>query len=273
MSGRIKRIVERKRREIEGLKERRSLIEAIRRAKEHNKGAIIGEVKRKGLEEGSSVEIKAGEAARAMERGGACAISVLTDEAFCGSLEDLKEVKLSVKLPVLRKDFIFDEFQIYESYVHGADAILLIARFLEGKRLKELVEFASSFGIEALVEIDKESKGKLSEINLEGIHNSILVGINNRDLGTLEVDLATFEEIAPEIKPKLKNVLLVAMSGIVTKEDARRMFDAGADALLIGTSLSQARDKEAKMREFLAVMDKKTIKNYSKRREECCEKL
>jgi len=247
----VEEILKRKHETIDKLKERRSIKEAILERKKAGKRAVIAEVKRRGLKEGEEeIKIEAAEAANRMKTGGACAISVLTDAAFSGSLEDLKTVKLSVELPVLRKDFIFDEFQVHESYAYGANAILLIARFLSAERLKELIKKAHSLGMEALIEIDRESKDKILNHEVSGIAS--LVGINNRDLETFEVNLATFEEIAPEVKPELPgSILLVAMSGINSKEDARRMFDAGADALLIGTSVMNAADIERKVKDFV----------------------
>ena len=251
----VEEILKRKRETIEKLKQRRSIKEAILEAKKAGKRPLIAEVKRRGLKEGEeAVEIEAVEAANQMKKGGACAISVLTDEAFSGSLEDLKTVKLSVGLPVLRKDFIFDDFQVYESYAYGANAILLIARFLSAERLNELAKEASSLGMEALIEIDGESKSKIfdADLDLTGISSSALIGINNRDLDTFEVNLETFEQIAPEVKPELPaDVFLVAMSGINNKEDARRMFEAGADALLVGTSIMNAEDIKRKVEDFV----------------------
>jgi len=253
----VEEILKRKRETIEKLKQRRSIKEAIAESKKAGKRPIIAEVKRRGLKEGKEeVEIEAAEAANQMEKGGACALSVLTDAAFSGSLEDLKTVKLSVDLPVLRKDFIFDDFQVYESYAFGANAILLIARFLSAARLNELAKKASSLGMEALIEIDGESKDKIfdADLDLPGISSPSLIGINNRDLNTFEVNLATFEQIAPEVKPELPaDVLLVAMSGIDSKEDARRMLEAGADALLIGTSIMNAEDIERKVKDFVSI--------------------
>ena len=251
----VEEILKRKRETIEKLKQRRSIKEAILETKKAGKRPIIAEVKRRGLKEGEKeVEIESVEAATQMEKAGACAISVLTDEAFSGSLEDLRNVKLSVDLPVLRKDFIFDDFQVYESYAYGANAILLIARFLSAKRLNELAKQASSLGMEALIEIDRESKDKIfdADLDLPGISSSALIGINNRDLNTFEVNLETFEQIAPEVKPALPaDIPLVAMSGINSKEDARKMFKAGADALLVGTSIMNAEDIERKVKDFV----------------------
>jgi len=247
----IEEILMRKRALIKRLEERRSIKSAIGDAKARGKRPVIGELKRKGLKDAEIIEADATEAARGIEEGGACAVSVLTEEAFNGTLADLKAVKLAVSIPVLRKDFIFDEFQIMESYVHGADAILLIVRFLSERRVIELVKKASSFGLECLVEIDSTSKNKLPDLR-EIENRSILIGINNRDLDTLEVKLETFEAIAPEIKPKIpESVPLIAMSGIESSEDAMRMFNAGADALLVGTSIMHATDIKDKVRELV----------------------
>ena len=253
----VEEILKRKRETIEKLKARRSIKKAILEAKKAGKRPIIAEVKRRGLKEGEEeIEIEAAEAATQMEKGGACAISVLTDEAFSGSLEDLKTVKLSVGLPVLRKDFIFDDFQMYESYAYGANAILLIARFLSAARLNELAKMASSLGMESVIEIDSESKDKIFDVDLDltEISSSSLIGINNRDLNTFEVNLETFEKIAPAVKPELPaDIPLVAMSGIDSKEDARRMLDAGADALLVGTSIMNAENIEGKVRNLVNI--------------------
>ena len=248
----IEGILTRKRALIRRLEERRSIRSAIADAEARGKRPVIGELKRRGLKKGEiAVEVDAEEAARAIEEGGACAVSVLTEEAFGGTLADLKAAKLAVSIPVLRKDFIFDEFQIMESYVHGADAILLIVRFLSERRLIELMNKASSLGLECLVEIDGASKDKLPDLS-EIENKSILIGINNRDLDTLEVRLETFEAIAPEIKSKIpESVPLIAMSGIASSEDATRMFNAGANALLVGTSIMHATDIKDKVRELV----------------------
>jgi indole-3-glycerol phosphate synthase len=249
----VEEILNRKRETIGKLKERRSIKDAILAAKALGKRPVIAEVKRRGLKDGDKeVEIEAAEAASQMKKGGACALSVLTDEVFSGSLDDLRAVKVYVDLPVLRKDFIFDVFQVYESYACGANAILLIARFLTVARLNELAKKAASLGIESLIEIDSESKDKILDADLTDISSSALIGINNRDLDTFEVNLETFEEIAPEVKQKVPDgIALVALSGINNVEDARRMFDAGADALLVGTSVMNADDIEQKVKDLV----------------------
>jgi indole-3-glycerol phosphate synthase len=249
----VEEIINRKRETLGKLKERRSIKDAILAAKALGKRPVITEVKRRGLKtEGKDVVIEAEEAASKMKGGGACALSVLTDKAFSGSLDDLRAVKVYVDLPILRKDFIFDLFQVYESYACGANAILLIARYLTVVKLKELAKKASSLGIESLIEIDRESKDKILDADLTDISSSALIGINNRDLDTFEVTLETFEAIAPAVKQKIPDdVPLVALSGINNMEDARRMFDAGADALLVGTSVMNAADIAQKVKELV----------------------
>jgi indole-3-glycerol phosphate synthase len=249
----LEEIINRKQETIGKLKERRSIKDAIVAAKALGKRPVIAEVKRRGLKDSDKeVAIEAAEAASQMKEGGACALSVLTDEAFSGSLDDLRTVKVNVDLPVLRKDFIFDAFQVYETYACGANAILLIARYLTVEKLKELAKKASSLGIELLIEIDSESKDKILDADLTDISSSSLIGINNRDLDTFEVTLETFEAIAPEVKQKIPDdVPLVALSGINNTEDARRMFDTGADALLVGTSVMNAEDIALKVKELV----------------------
>lgn len=254
----IEEILEDKIEIIKRLKRRRSLVKAI--LSTSAKKAIIAEIKRKGLgeeKEEQRVDINAVEMAKEMEKGGACAISVLTDKKFNGSLEDLRSVKEVVNMPVLRKDFIIDEFQVYESYANGADAILLIASLLEEKKIRKLANLSYNLGMEVLLEVDRESVEEVLKKRLYEI--TPLIGINNRNLKNLEVDLKAFEELAPKLKilkrEERKKIYLVAMSGITTKEDALRMFDAGADALLIGSSISRSRaeDVERRVKEFVCL--------------------
>ncbi len=253
----VEEILGRKRGIVERLKERRSLRGAILKARSEGKRAVIAEVKRRGLRDTESEGVKnlaqsvgadAASVAKRMERGGACAISVLTDEAFLGDLEDLRSVKLAVSVPVLRKDFIFDDFQVIEAFAHGADAVLLIARFLSVDALRSLAETAFSLRMETLVEVDRTSVAKVLSADASF---ASLIGINNRDLETLDVDLAVFEELAPSLKDAFPDVPLVAMSGIESGKDAERMFKAGADAILVGTAIMKSEDIEGKVRELL----------------------
>lgn len=229
-------------REIQKLKEKRSLIQSIIKAKENGLNPVIAEIKRESPSSGKIRDISIAKAAIQMEKGGACAISVLTDKYFGGCIEDLKIVKNSVKIPVLRKDFIVDEFQIYESYANGADAILLIGTLLK-ERTKNFVKKAHELGMEALVEIHSND-----ELGFALNSGARLVGINNRDLRTFKIGLGTTEILGPEIPGKF---LRVSESGIKEKGDLNRVFNAGADAVLIGTGIMLSRNIERKVREFV----------------------
>ncbi|WP_416838968.1 indole-3-glycerol phosphate synthase [Haloferax sp. DFSO52] len=166
------------------------------------------------------------ELAREMVAGGATALSVLTEpDHFGGSLESLRRIRDAVDVPVLRKDFIMREDQLDAV---ESDLVLLIARFV-GDDLPDLVAAARERGFQPLVEV--HTRDELVAALAAGAD---IVGINNRDLGKLEVDLGTFEELAPEVPD---DVLLVAESGVKTLDDVRRMREAGADALLVGTAI------------------------------------
>jgi indole-3-glycerol phosphate synthase len=164
-------------------------------------------------------------------------------EHFGGAIEDLKLARATVPVPVLRKDFIVDPYQIAESRLAGADAILLIVAAL-GARTGEFVARAAEAELHALVEVHDERE---LEVALDA--GAEIVGINNRNLTDLSVDLGVFERLAPLVP---RGVLAVAESGVETRADAVRMRRAGADALLVGTALMRAPDPALKLREFLA---------------------
>jgi len=167
--------------------------------------------------------------AEAMVEGGAAALSVLTEpEHFDGSVENLRRVREAVDVPVLRKDFLVREDQLDAA---GADVVLLIARFVEDD-LADLVAAARDRGFQPLVEVHTRE-----EFAAALAAGADLIGVNNRDLGKLEVDLSTFETLAPEAPDR---VTLIAESGIATPADARRMREAGADGLLIGSAIMDA---------------------------------
>ena len=228
--------------EIREIKEKRGLISAIKRARKNGKNPVIAEIKRKSPSRGKIREIDLLRAAREMERGGAVAVSVLTDKHFDGKLDDLRRIKKETKIPVLRKDFIVDEFQIYESYAYGADAVLLIVSLLKNKT-KKFVEKTHELGMEALVEIHSEEDLKFA---LDS--GARLIGINNRDLKTLRIELGTTEIIAKKIP---SDRIIVAESGINNRQDLERVFNAGASVALIGTSIMQSKDIEERVREFV----------------------
>jgi indole-3-glycerol phosphate synthase len=184
--------------------------------------------------------------AREYEAAGASCLSVLTDEKFFqGSLEYLKQVRGAVKLPLLRKDFIIDERQILEAIEHGADAILLIVAILDDAPLRHLHELARSAGLAALVEVHDES-----ELERALVLGPELIGINNRNLKTFKVDLATTERLAARTRSAAAP-FLVAESGIHTRADVERLAQAGARAMLVGESLMRQGDIGGKTRELL----------------------
>lgn len=169
--------------------------------------------------------------AQAYQDAGAHAISVLTDEEFFkGHLKDMIAVRNAVRLPVIRKDFILHEVQIYEAAVAGADAVLLIVAALEQEKLVELHEIATTLGLDVLVEVHTRE-----ELERALDCGARLIGINNRNLTTFEVDLAATEEISEEVPEE--GILLVSESGLKTNADARRVFAAGCNAVLVGESL------------------------------------
>jgi indole-3-glycerol phosphate synthase len=234
--GFIEDIVVEKRRQVK--REGRSLTEAV-----SSQGvSVIAEVKQASPSEGEIRVVAPAVQARLYEQAGAKAISVLTDGVhFGGHLEDLGAVKSAVELPVLRKDFIVDHYQLYEALVYGADAVLLIAAILKDET-KKYVEKAREIGLECLVEVHDRS-----EVEYAVESDARLIGVNNRDLSTFKVELGTTEEIAPLIPD---DRLIVAESGIKTRADVERMLAAGADAVLVGTTLMKADDPAAKLREL-----------------------
>ena len=181
--------------------------------------------------------------------GGCAALSVLTDEKFFrGSLADLRAASGlagtgAERRPVLRKDFIISKYQIVEARAHGADAVLLIVAALSDSQLSELHAAASDHGLEALIEIHDE--GELERALAVEAH---IIGINNRDLRTFDVDLGTTERLAPRIPD---GIAIVGESGVGSREDAMRLEAAGVDAVLVGESLMRQRDRAAAVRELL----------------------
>ncbi|MFC4360101.1 indole-3-glycerol phosphate synthase [Halobium salinum] len=208
----------------------RSLPEAFAAAEADGRVPVVAEVKptsptTEGTREDDPVEL-----AREMVEGGAAALSVLTEPAhFGGSTENLSRIRAAVDVPVLRKDFLVREDQLDAV---ESDVVLLIARFV-GDDLPRLLEAAEERGFQALVEVHGE--GELERALDAG---ATLVGVNNRDLGKLEVDLGTFESVVGPNRERVPDdVTLVAESGITTAADARRMRDAGADGLLVGSAI------------------------------------
>lgn len=203
---------------------------------------VVAEVKRRSPSKG---EIRADFDAVACAKGyadaEAAALSVLTDERFFGGrLDDLRAIRAAVSLPLLRKDFIVDPYQIDEACVAGADAVLLIVAALAPEDLAELFAHARARGLDALVEVHDEK-----ELGAALAAGADLVGVNNRDLRTFDVDLATTERLAAIVPGE---VVLVAESGIHEPEDIERLERAGAHAVLVGESLMRQPDVGAALR-------------------------
>lgn len=222
---------------------------AVRRGGAPN---LIAEIKRRSPSAGEiRADFDPASIARAYAGAGAAAISVLTDERyFDGRLAYIDVVRGASPLPVLRKDFIVDAYQVYESRAAGADAILLIGEALEERQLGEFFAAARALGLGVLVEVHDEP-------HLERVLRAIpelaarggALGVNNRDLKTQRVDLGTTERLAARVPP---GTPMVAESGVRTQADVRRLAAAGATAMLVGESLMGAPDIGAAVRELLS---------------------
>jgi len=184
------------------------------------------------------------EIGRMYDEAGAAAISLLTDEKFFGgSLNNLPPLKKAVSLPILRKDFIIDEIQVRESSMFGADAILLIVRILSNQQLKDLLAVAGELGLAVLTEIhDRVDLEKAIDCGAD------IIGINNRDLDTFEVDINTTLEFAPLVP---KECVVVSESGISTGGDIGSVKWCGVQAVLVGTSIMKSSDPAEKVRELV----------------------
>lgn len=248
--------------------ERRDFLAALRtesRNTEHaTQVALIAEVKKASPSAGIICkDFDPVRIAREYEAAGASCLSVLTDEKFFqGSLDYLRQIREAVKLPLLRKDFIIDERQILEAIEWGADAILLIVAILDDARLRKFHSLAIASGLAVLVEVHDEA-----ELERAMAIGAELIGVNNRDLKTFKVDLATTERLAAKLfsgtggSPvrsqkethghDARATMLVAESGIHTRADVERLAKCGAGAILVGESLVKGGDIRAKVKELL----------------------
>jgi indole-3-glycerol phosphate synthase len=208
---------------------------------------VIAEVKRRSPSRGEiNATLDPATLARAYQQGGAAAISVLTEPShFAGSERDLIDVHDAVDVPLLRKDFIIDEVQILEARAWGASAVLLIARALPDAELLALGDAARTWGLEPLVEVRTRD-----ELDAALRAEARAVGINSRDLETLEVDPHVIDRVLPHVPP---DIVAIAESGMWTVADVERAAAAGADAVLIGSSLSSAPDAAAAVRALAGV--------------------
>jgi indole-3-glycerol phosphate synthase len=249
MSTVLDRIVQSKREEIALVKKRRdlqALQDAVHSAPEirdflgalqrRDRIRLLAEVKKASPSKGViRPQFQPVDIARAYQAGGAAAISVLTDEPFFqGRLDYLTQIRDAVTIPILRKDFILDEYQVYEARVAGADAVLLIAECLPGEELTKLYQCIGELGMTALIEL-------YDPVHLERVleTGTPLVGVNNRDLRTFAVELEHVIRLRSRIPA---HITLVAESGISNPDDVKLLEDAGIDAILVGESLMRQSD-------------------------------
>jgi len=206
---------------------------------------LIAEIKRSSPSAGALDEsLRPADHARTYRNAGADALSVLTDaKYFKGSLDDLAKARLAARLPTLRKDFIIDPYQVFEARAHGADAILLIARLLDVNEIQDLMNQARRLRMCALLEVH----GK-ADLEAALKTDARLIGINNRNLDTLRVDLEATYRLAPLIPG---DRVIVSESGISEAAQVRRLREIGVSAILVGQSIVQAADPGSKVRELL----------------------
>jgi len=206
---------------------------------------VIAEVKRSSPSKGNLAPITDPAAlAEKYQEAGAAAVSVLTEQRrFGGSLADLDAVRSRIEIPVLRKDFMVDEYQFLEARAHGADIVLLIVAALSKSQLKDFYDLATELGMASLIEVHTQS-----ELESAMDISPRIVGVNSRNLKTLEVSASVFEELIPTIP---SSVIRVAESGISTRADVGQAQKAGATAILVGESLVKSGDPISAMRELL----------------------
>ncbi len=233
---------------------RTSLIAALSNDSRIN---IIAEFKRaspsKGVINGDADPIKT---AILYRDGGAAAISVLTEQDFFqGSLDDLRLVRKTVDLPLLRKDFIIDEYQIYESAIAGADAILLIVAALNHQELETYAALAEELGLEALVEVHTKE-----ELEIALAAGARLIGVNNRDLNSFEVSLNVSREIAAHVKGY---VVSVSESGISTRDELLELDALGYSGFLLGETLMRSGDPKTSLRQFTPCRNEERLSNVT----------
>jgi indole-3-glycerol phosphate synthase len=254
--GVLDRIVEAKARRVEEAKQR-APVGSLARSRTRDAHSFAGALSRKGSIS-IIAEIKHRSPSKGIMRedfdpvwiaesyanGGAAALSVLCEEDFFGgSLEHLGAIRERVELPLLRKDFVFDEYQLYESVVAGADAVLLIVAILEDELLAKLIGLANELGLDALVEVHT-----LDEMKRATRSGASIIGVNNRDLTTFNVSVETSIELAP-LAPE--GAILISESGINTGSDIRRLGSAGFSAFLVGEHLMRAQHPGEEVRRLI----------------------
>lgn len=206
---------------------------------------VIAEVKRTSPSKGDLAQIPDPAAlAKIYQENGASVVSVLTEKRrFGGSLEDLVIVRKAISIPILRKDFMVDEYQFYEARAFGADLVLLIVAALSKEALKDFLALTHELGMKALVEVHTESElGQALDVSAE------IIGVNSRNLKTLDVDSQVFKDLLPKIP---NHILKIAESGISSRSDVEYAREHGADAVLIGEALVRGNDPGATLRALL----------------------
>jgi indole-3-glycerol phosphate synthase len=228
---------------VQGLAPTRPFLEAINKPRQIS---LIAEIKKASPSRGViRQDFFPQEIAKIYQELGVQAISVLTEEDyFCGNISYLNEVKPLTTAPILRKDFILEPYQVYESRYFGADAILLIADLLTQENMSELMQIAGELGLDYLVEVHDEKELK-KVLRLKGVN---LIGINNRSLRTLEVDFKTTEKLFPLVP---KDKIVVVESGIKSHQDVLFLKILGAQAVLIGEAFMEAPDIKKKVEEMM----------------------
>lgn len=213
--------------------------------KHENRQGLIAEIKKRSPSKGIiAPDFDHRKMAEAYRDSMADCLSVLTEpEYFAGELQHLVEAREIARKPCLRKEFIIDEWQIAEARAHGADCILLIAAILDDKQLQRFMQAAKDYGMDALLEVHDETEARRA-----AACGSTFIGINNRNLNTFEVDLATTERLRPLLPD---SATIVGESGVFTHADAQRLRSAGVDALLVGESLMRSGDPRSAIEELL----------------------
>jgi indole-3-glycerol phosphate synthase len=247
---------------VEALKSKRRVLEQAARDGRPVRpfpkpGAVVGiiaEVKRRSPSQGAIREdLDPVTHASAYARGGAVAISVLTDEAhFGGSIDDLRDVAAAIAVPVLRKDFVIDESQVFEARGAGASAVLLIARVLPADRLHALAHLVRDCDMTALVEVHAAS-----ELDAALAAGPSVIGVNARDLDTFVVDAAAAERLIARVP---RDIAVVGESGVETRRDVERFATAGADFVLVGTSVARTGDPETAVRALVGVKRERGVR-------------
>ena len=238
-----------KKQEISKLKEKYNIDFFLKNANEFNKRLFLKKLRDKNSKPNLITEIKRKspsvglirekfdllKIAQEYEKAGASCLSVLTESKyFGGNIDYIKKIKSAVKLPILRKDFIIDEWQIYESYYHGADCVLLITTILTDTLLKHYYAIAKQLNLDVIFEVhDNHELERVLELDVE------CIGINNRNLKTLEVNLETFKKLSQLIP---NNVIKICESGISSRKEISEMTSFGANAFLVGESLMKKQD-------------------------------